>query len=235
MKSFIKYGKIKFKLCLISSYFSLILRIRYSSEKAKYKLGKKFGCHPNSEAIELLKLAKKHNLNVVGLSFHIGSSCEDYDVYCEAIKVCRKLFDAALDEVGFDFKILDIGGGFPGDSFNRINEFYGKINNSLEDNFPIEIYHDMKVFAEPGRYFVESAFTLLTFIQSRKVIKDQTSGEIQEIMYYLNEGVYSNFLFIPLGPEEVEPHVMKSKRSNLKFNTTIWGWFNRIFIDHLSL
>jgi ornithine decarboxylase len=210
--------------------FSLVLRIRYSSDKAKYKLGKKFGCRPNDEAIELLKLAKNHNLNVVGLSFHIGSSCEDYEVYCEAIKVCKKLFIAASDVVGFDFKILDIGGGFPGNSFERINEFCEKINNSLEDNFPIKIYPDLKVFSEPGRYFVESAFTLLTFIQSRKVIKDQRSGEIQEMMYYLNEGVYSNFLFIPLGPETVEPQLMKSRRSDLKFNTTIWGRIGYLLI-----
>lgn len=42
-------------------------------------------------------------------------------------------------------------------------------------------------------------------------------------MYYLNEGVYSCFLFIPLGPEEVTPKILSHRRSNEQFRTTIWG------------
>lgn len=93
----------------IALSFSLVLRIRYSSEKARYKLGKKFGADPIQEAPELLKLAKSLNLNVIGISFHIGSSCEDYQVYCEAIKISKNLFHIAA-ETGYDFNILDIGG-----------------------------------------------------------------------------------------------------------------------------
>lgn len=198
-----------------------MLRIRYSSEKAKYKLGKKFGCDPITEAPELLKLAKTFNLRVVGISFHIGSSCEDYDVYCEAIKVSRHIFELGSD-IGFEFDILDLGGGFPGDSFTRVDEFSGKINRALDENFPVQEFPQLKIFSEPGRYFVESAFTLVASIHSRKVTKD-ADGSIQDVMYYLNEGVYSNFLFLPLGPETVEPHILCENRSCTKFKTTIWG------------
>lgn len=198
-----------------------MLRIRYSSDKAKYKLGKKFGCNPTTEAPELLQLAKSFNLNVVGISFHIGSSCEDYDVYCEAIKVSRGIFNIA-ESLGFNFNILDLGGGFPGDSFSKINEFAGKINKSLEDNFPIQEFPQLKIISEPGRYFVESAFTLVTLIHSRRISKNKDSS-IEEVMYYLNEGVYSNFLFIPLGPETVEPKILFENRSSSKFKSTLWG------------
>lgn len=92
-------------------YFRLILRIRYNSEKAIYKLGRKFGSDPILEAPQLLKLAKSYNLNVVGISFHIGSSCEDYEAYGGAIKACRRLFEFG-SEIGFNFKVLDIGGEF---------------------------------------------------------------------------------------------------------------------------
>lgn len=166
-------------------------------------------------------------MDVVGLSFHIGSSCEDFDGYCDAIEISKKLFDSAHDELGLNFHILDIGGGFPGDSFDRINEFCDRINKSLDDNFPIEKFPNLHVYSEPGRYFVESAFTLVSIIQSKKVTKDPVTNEIQESMYYLNEGVYSNFLFLPLGPEEVTPLLMASQRSNLKFKTTIWGEWKR--------
>ena len=199
----------------------MVLRIRYSSDKAKYKLGKKFGCDPNTEVSGLLELAKNLNLKIVGVSFHIGSSCEDFDVYCEAIKVSRNIFKIA-DSSGFKFDILDLGGGYPGESFQRIDEFAWKINKSLEENFPIEEYPDLKIFSEPGRYFVESAFTLVTQVHSRKIAKD-CEGNILDIMYYLNEGVYSNFLFIPLGPEIVNPKLLSENQSCSRFKTIIWG------------
>lgn len=198
-----------------------MIRIRYSSQKAKYKLGKKFGCDPEEEALGLLEIAQDLGLNVVGVSFHIGSSCEDFEAYCEAIKISRKIFEVAKT-IGFKFKILDLGGGYPGDNFQRINEFSGMISDSLDKNFPAEAFPDLKIFSEPGRYFVESAFTLVTLIHSRKITKD-SNGTILDVMYYVNEGVYSNFLFVPLGPELVDPKILSGKRSDSKFKTIIWG------------
>ena len=42
-------------------------------------------------------------------------------------------------------------------------------------------------------------------------------------MYYQNEGIYSNFLSLKLGPERVTPKVLSHKRSEQKYKTTIWG------------
>lgn len=58
---------------------------------------------------------------MVGISFHVGSGCMDPPVYRKAIKAARKLFDFA-QLVGYDFKLLDIGGGFPGDKFTTIEQ-----------------------------------------------------------------------------------------------------------------
>lgn len=58
---------------------------------------------------------------MVGISFHVGSGCMDPPIYSKAIKAARKLFDYA-EEVGFDFRLLDIGGGFPGDSGTSIEQ-----------------------------------------------------------------------------------------------------------------
>lgn len=198
-----------------------MLRIRFSSEKARIKLGKKFGCDPFTEAPELLKLAKSFGFRVVGVSFHIGSSCEDYDSYCGAIKVSRQIF-AIAETIGFKLHILDLGGGFPGDSFRRIDEFAEKINNSLDEHFPSDEFPDLRILSEPGRYFVESAFTLAASIHSRKITKDP-DDRVTDVMYYLNEGVYSNFMFLPLGPELIEPKILNENKSNVKFETTIWG------------
>jgi ornithine decarboxylase len=110
-------------------------------------------------------------LNVVGISFHVGSSCEDYESYCQAIKVSRQVFNVA-NEIGFKLTILDIGGGFPGYSFEKINHFAEIINQSLDENFPVDSFPDLKIFSEPGRYFVESAFTLVAEVHSRKITND---------------------------------------------------------------
>jgi ornithine decarboxylase len=159
-------------------------------------LAKKFGCDPYYEAHEHLRMAKDMDLNVIGLSFHIGSSCEDYEAYCRAIRIARKLFQEA-EEIGFKFSLLDIGGGFPGDNFETINVFSGIINQTLDEEFPAHEFTNLKIISEPGTYFVKSAFTLASQIHSRKLFKTP-NGDIEQIMYYLNEGIYSSFLFIPL-------------------------------------
>lgn len=46
-------------------------------------------------------------------SFHVGNGCEEPEAYTAAIREARYVFDQAK-EYGFDMKLLDIGGGFPG-------------------------------------------------------------------------------------------------------------------------
>lgn len=58
---------------------------------------------------------------MIGISFHVGSGCQDTPIYGKAIKIARKLFDLAAN-VGYNFKLLDIGGGFPGDTDTDIME-----------------------------------------------------------------------------------------------------------------
>lgn len=58
---------------------------------------------------------------MIGISFHVGSGCLDPPIYWNAIKAAKKLFEYA-QSIGYDFKLLDIGGGFPGDTFNSIKE-----------------------------------------------------------------------------------------------------------------
>lgn len=58
---------------------------------------------------------------MIGISFHVGSGCMDPPVYAKAIQAARKLFDFAKG-VGYEFNLLDIGGGFPGDKGTDISE-----------------------------------------------------------------------------------------------------------------
>lgn len=71
---------------------------------------------------------------MIGISFHVGSGCMDPPVYAKAIQAARKLFDFARS-VGFEFTLLDIGGGFPGDKGTDIKEVSPKSpSESIESN-----------------------------------------------------------------------------------------------------
>ena len=53
-------------------------------------------------------------------SFHVGSGCFDGTAYSEAVASARAVFDVAK-EVGYHFKMLNIGGGFPGSTTAKVS------------------------------------------------------------------------------------------------------------------
>jgi len=94
------------------------LRIAVSDPTSAIKLGTKFGCEPVDEATHLLGLATNLGLRVVGIAFHIGCDATDASKYAEGIAHADRLFTAGT-QLGHDMHILDIGGGFPGDDYER--------------------------------------------------------------------------------------------------------------------
>ena len=75
-------------------------------------------------------------------------------------------------------------------------QFVEVINSSLDEYFPEP---NMSIMAEPGRYFVTSAMTLATQIQSK--IKGTS---LQTAKYYINDGTYGSFnrsLYIDVEPK----------------------------------
>lgn len=183
-------------------------------------MGKKFGCDPLTEAPKLLKFARTLDLNVMGISFHVGSGCRDYPIYYKAIGICKNLFEEA-EALGFTMTLLDIGGGFPGDNDKNIDDVSLLVNQGLECHFADKV---VRVIAEPGRFYVASAFTLVTNIQSKKNIYDATSGDVNHIMYYINDGVYGSFNCLLYDHQVVKPILLqKPLDENKKFQSTVWG------------
>ena len=64
--------------------FDLLLRLSTNDAKSVCVFSHKFGC-PVSDAPRLLAIAKSLGLNVVGVSFHVGSGCRDAATYTEAL------------------------------------------------------------------------------------------------------------------------------------------------------
>lgn len=93
----------------------LVVRIKCDASSNPVYSGKvrKFGCHPKTEAPRLLKLARDWNLDVVGISFHVGSGCRDISIFKKQIASAKNVLDFARS-LGDGFNLLNIGGGFPG-------------------------------------------------------------------------------------------------------------------------
>jgi len=108
------------KCASISKKIQLVLRIVTDDRGSQCRLSSKYGA-PRARWRNLLKAAKECSLAVVGVSFHVGSGCRDASRYELALRDARELFDIAKAEFGFDMKILDIGGGFPGETHSFWN------------------------------------------------------------------------------------------------------------------
>uniref|UniRef100_A0A672Y799 ornithine decarboxylase n=1 Tax=Sphaeramia orbicularis TaxID=375764 RepID=A0A672Y799_9TELE len=174
----------------------LVLRIAVDDSKSAIKLSQKFGTKP-SVVKKLLERCKELDLEVIGVSFHVGSGCTDSLAYRQAIEDARHVFDTAV-LLGFQMRLLDIGGGFPGKEGFQI-QFDEVINEALDKFFPAD--SGVQVIAEPGRYYVDSAFTLAVNVFAKKVVMDDVtqirgvynvSIDQGVMMYYISDGVFGS-------------------------------------------
>jgi ornithine decarboxylase len=108
------------KCAAVSKKIELILRIITDDRGSQCRFSSKFGAPPNKWR-PLLADAKRLGLQVVGVSFHVGSGCRDASKYELALRDARKIFDMAETEFGMKMRILDIGGGFPGETHSIWN------------------------------------------------------------------------------------------------------------------
>jgi len=211
-----------------------VLRILPPSNfKVQCELGIKFGVHP-SKAGKLLEIAESLGLNVMGISFHVGSGCEEAIAFAAAIKEAKDVFDQAVS-MGFNMELLDIGGGFPGHATAAITfgEIASVVNMALDKYFPAE--EGVRIIAEPGRYFVASAFTLgVNIIAKRVVARDQhgdhgelldqpTACDEPSFMYYVNDGVYGSFNCLMYDHASVQVSTMKDMEESFQFESSVWG------------
>lgn len=167
-----------------------LLRIRADDPQARCQLGNKYGALLE-DCAGLLATAKQLGIEVVGVAFHVGSGATNPHAFADAIAAARETFNQAL-ELGFDMHILDIGGGFAGGAFNaegvvQLGGVPDAVNAALAQYFPED---NVKVIAEPGRYFAESccSFACMVFgMRSQKLL----DGE-QGYDYWITDGLYGS-------------------------------------------
>lgn len=194
----------------------LFLRILTDDSSSLCRLSLKFGASLDCTN-DLLQLAKDLDLNVVGVSFHVGSGASDPQSFAKAVQDSRHVFDQAA-RIGFDLKTLDVGGGFSGDTFESMAHV---LSDALDEHFPPGV----RIIGEPGRYYVSSAFTLACNIIARRDIQDPATRQTS-YMLYLNDGVYGNFSSIIFDHQHPYPRILSKQEHDDKGRSTeysIWG------------
>ncbi|XP_053618485.1 ornithine decarboxylase 1-like [Plodia interpunctella] len=198
----------------------LLIRIRCDAASAQCPLGLKFGCDAALEAPRLLKLAAVLGLEVIGVSFHVGSGAAETAVYSRAIQLAKALFLFG-GSVGLRMQLLDIGGGFPGHSGSSIDEVARVINSALECQFP-ERGPGVRVVAEPGRYFAAAAYTLATMVHAKREVISKEGDDDSHTMYFVNDGVYGSFNCVLYDHQQVACELLQPS-SEPAVPSSVWG------------
>ena len=171
------------KLEPYKSRVGVLLRVSFRSASASVDLSKKFGCTPK-EVFSFVKQAEQLGIHVKGLSFHVGSQCQNSDKHVEAINACHDMINLINQTSKRPLSILDIGGGFPADYALQdidIEHFCAPINDALN-----QLPSDWHILAEPGRYLIAPAVYSITTVTGKSVRDGQR-------WYYLDDGVYGSY------------------------------------------
>ncbi|XP_029779077.1 antizyme inhibitor 1 isoform X3 [Suricata suricatta] len=151
----------------------------------------------------LLECAKELDVQIIGVKFHVSSTCKESQVYVHALSDARCVFDMAVNHV---------------------------ISPLLDVYFPEG--SGIKIISEPGSYYVSSAFTLAVNIIAKKVVEndklssgvEKTGSDEPAFMYYMNDGVYGSFASKLSEDLNTIPEVHKKyKEDEPLFTSSLWG------------
>lgn len=197
----------------------LLLRIITDDSNSVCKFSTKFGA-PLSQTRTILAKAKELNLNVTGISFHVGSGCMSSQSFVAAIESAHRVFKQG-EELGFNFTMLDLGGGWPGtdDDGIKFNDIAAAIRPVLDSFFGPEV----DIIAEPGRYFVSESHTLAVNVFAKRQIEDDQEPGKKRFLYYINDGVYQSFNCIFFDHAAPKPLVFTPGNRTETFRCTIFG------------
>ncbi|KAG3120546.1 hypothetical protein PI124_g2434 [Phytophthora idaei] len=210
----------------------LVLRLQVDDSKARHQFGPKFGT-PMADVPALLGTAKRLELNVVGVCFHVGVGVLDASAFVDAIVRAKQAFAMGLD-AGYKFTLLNLGGGFAGDDLGPVTfeAAAQAINEVLDKLFPVK--SGVNIISEPGRYFVSACATLSVNVIGRKVdpeltkrartSTDEANTDLPRYMYVVNDGRHGSFSTPHLGVVST-PVVLKAAKTNESkaVPCSVWG------------
>lgn len=226
-----------------------VLRIKPPIEQAVMSFSSKFGAG-RTEARKLVKLAAKIGVDVVGVSFHVGSGCYNPEAYVETIREAYTLFELGA-KLGKPMTLLDIGGGWPGSEEGvsgktmQFAEVAAAIRPLIDELFD----ESVQVISEPGRFYVTESGTLAANVIARRANYAVTSAdeatdkddekdddtdaekEVTSYLYYISDGVYGTFNAIIFDGMSPKPLLLNHKSTGrcreggqeAKYKSTVFG------------
>jgi ornithine decarboxylase len=224
------------KIARVFPEAELVLRILADDSHSVMRFGSKFGAPPSSWA-GLMQLARSLGLNVVGVSFHVGSGCMSPLAFTAAVRRARAAFDVAAEH-GFRLRLLDIGGGFPGnDPDPDTDTDTGLVNEAGEAGAgagagagpgSVDAHSQAPEFEAVARALGPELEALFPAEEVRVI--GEPGRFFAASTHTLAVSVCSRRVLAADGPREV-PHA-----DDLRFlyyiNDGVYGSFNCIFFDH---
>ena len=132
----------------------------------------KFGLTQNDFLNLCKKIKKMKNLNLEGISVHIGSQITSIGPFKKVLLVINKI----IKKTQINFKFIDLGGGmgisyFKNEKPMNIKQYAKLINKFLKNK-------DSKIIFEPGRFIIGNAGILI----SKIIYIKKSSGKIFVIL-----------------------------------------------------
>ena len=140
--------------------------------------GSKFGLPPD-EARALLGDALERGLDVLGLHVHVGSQLPDFSAQAETIQRLAAFAAACRDELGWEARVADLGGGFgirhrPEDDVPEAADLAAAAVASARAAFASAGLVEPAVWLEPGRSLVGRAGVTLYRVGAVKRLAERT-------------------------------------------------------------
>ena len=167
------------KIHSVTPKMKCVLRVKVDNPTARVQLGLKYGA-TKDEYKSLIDNASRLGVDIVGTSFHVGSASSEPMVFKDGIEFAKLVFDYAKQKGFMNCNLLDVGGGFTKETFISCSEV---INTELDKHFNDP---NVRVIAEPGRYFAEEVFTFFV-----PVIGYRQRDNINQ--YWIADSLYGSF------------------------------------------
>ena len=170
--------------------------------------GNKFGVSIKTIRENSKLLKSLDNIEIESLSMHIGSQMVDAEPFYRAIIVMKSLIEE-INNMGFNIKNIDIGGGF-GVRYNRDHSGFD-FDKFKKESINLLKEMGLSVTVEPGRYFVAEAGALIMKIE---YIKEELNRK-----YVILDGGMNDYIRVAMyeAYNEIAPLIKREGFSNYDF------------------
>lgn len=170
------------KIAKVANRARVYVRLAVPNEGSDWPLSKKFGVDVDT-ALEILEYAREKGLVPYGVTFHVGSQCNNYRNWFIAIRKSAELWEKARYR-GFRLQMLNVGGGIPVKytyEALRIEDIAYYIRGLLQKFFP-NPPHELQI--EPGRGLVGDQGIMITRVIGKAKRNDEN-------WLYIDVGVFN--------------------------------------------